>query len=79
MFAFLLIIASILFSATLQIFESTIGRVALQPVGPCKGCELATLIGVHDVGRAELVYRLVQRIDAEVCFQRVRDTPCQNL
>lgn len=37
------------------------------------------MLNVHDLGRAELVERLVQRLDAEVGFQRVRDAPGQNL
>lgn len=36
-------------------------------------------IGIHDLGRAELVDGFVQRIDAELGLQRVRDTPGQNL
>lgn len=43
----------------------------LQPIGPGEGCELAALIRVHDLGRAELVDRLVQRLDAEVRLPRV--------
>ena len=47
------------------------GADPFQPVGPGEGRELRPLIGVHDLGRAELVDRLVQRLDAEVSFQRV--------
>ncbi len=49
-----------------------------QPVGPGKGRELRPLIGVHDLGRAELVDRLIQRFDAEVSLKRVRYTPGQH-
>ncbi len=42
------------------------GPGPLQPVGPSEGCELRSLIGVHDLGRAELVDRLVQSLDAKV-------------
>ena len=35
------------------------GADPLQPVGPGEGRELAALIRVHDLGRAELVDRLV--------------------
>ena len=38
----------------------------LQPVGPVEGCELAALIRVHDLGWAEFVDRLVQRLEAEL-------------
>ena len=51
----------------------------LQPVGPVKGRELAALIRVHDLGWAELVDGLVQRLEAKVGFQRVRYPPGQNL
>ena len=50
-----------------------------QPVGPGEGRELRPLIGVHDLGRAELVDRLVQRFDAEVSLQRVGYPPGQHL
>ncbi len=50
-----------------------------EPVGPGEGRELAALIRVHDLGRAELVDGLVQRFDAEVGLQRVRDPPGQDL
>ncbi|MGR3360065.1 MAG: hypothetical protein ACU0DE_03185, partial [Paracoccus sp. (in: a-proteobacteria)] len=40
--------------------------------------ELRPLIGVHDLGRAEAVGRLVQRFDAEAGFQRVGDAPSQH-
>ena len=36
------------------------------------------LISVHDLGRTELVDRLVQRFDAEVSLKRVEDTPRQH-
>ena len=55
------------------------GADPLQPVGPCEGRELRALIGIHDVRWAELVDRLVQRLDAEVGFQRVGDAPGQHL
>ena len=42
------------------------GANPFQAVGPCEGRELAALICVHDVGRAEAVDRFVQRLDAEV-------------
>ena len=48
------------------------GANPFQSVGPDEGRELAALVGVHDLGRAELVDRLVQRLDAKVGFQRVR-------
>jgi len=51
------------------------GADPFQPVNPGKGCELAALIGIHDLGRAELVDRLAQRLDAEVRLQRVGDAP----
>ena len=50
-----------------------------RPVGPGKGRELRTPIGVHDLWRAEPGDGLVQRIHAEVRLQRVRDAPGQNL
>ena len=50
-----------------------------QPIRPGEGCELASLIRVHDLGRAELVDGLVQCFDAEVGLQRVREPPGQNL
>jgi hypothetical protein len=50
----------------------------LQPVGPVEGCELASLISVYYLGRAELVDRLVQSLEAEVRFQRVLYPPGQN-
>lgn len=37
------------------------------------------MIGIHDLGRAELEDSLVQRFDAEVGFQRVGDPPGQHL
>jgi len=49
-----------------------VGLGPLQPIGPVEGRELAALDGVHDLGRAEPMDRLVQRFDAEVGFQRVR-------
>lgn len=36
-----------------------------EPVRPCKGRELAALIGVYDLWIAELVHRLVQGFDAD--------------
>lgn len=42
------------------------GADPFQPVCPGEGRELAALIRVHDLGEAELVDRLVQRLDAEV-------------
>ena len=50
-----------------------------QAVRPGKRRELATLIGIHDLGRAELVNGLVQRLNAEIDLQRVRDAPGQDL
>ena len=47
------------------------GADPFQPVGPGEGRELRPLVGVHDLGRAEPVDGLVQRLDAEVGFQRV--------
>ena len=42
------------------------GADTFQAVGPSKGRKLRSLIGVHDLGRAELVDHLVQGLDAEV-------------
>jgi hypothetical protein len=50
-----------------------------QPVGPREGCELAALVGVHDLRAAELVNRLIQCLDTEVSFQRIGDTLGQHL
>tara|TARA_Y100000815_G_scaffold174026_1_gene158354 strand:- start:2150 stop:2323 length:174 start_codon:yes stop_codon:yes gene_type:complete len=36
-------------------------------------------IGIHDLGRAEAVDRLVQRLNAEAGFEGVRDAPSQHL
>lgn len=55
------------------------GLGPLQSVGPVEGRELTALDGVHDLGRAELVDRLVQRLKAELGFKRVRYPPGQNL
>src|SRR5690606_39538322 len=55
------------------------GPDPFQPVSPGEGRELATQVGVHDLGRAELVDRLVQGLDAEVRLQGVRYPPGQNL
>ena len=55
------------------------GADPFQAVGPGEGRELRSLIGVHDLGRAERVDRLVQGLDAEVGFQGIRDAPGQNL
>ena len=43
-----------------------LGLGPLQPVGPVEGCELTVLIRVHDLGWAEFVDRLVQRLEAEL-------------
>jgi hypothetical protein len=43
--------------------------------GPVEGCELRPLTGIHDLGRAELVARIVQRFDAAVSIKRVGDAP----
>ena len=40
-----------------------------QPVRPGEGRELRPLIGIHDLGRAELVDGFVQRFDAVVGLQ----------
>lgn len=50
-----------------------------QPVRPGEGREQRSLIGIHDLGRAEIVDGLVQRLDKELGLQRVRDAPGQNL
>ena len=50
-----------------------------KPIRPREGRELGSLICVHDLGRAELMNGLVQRFDAEVGLQGVRDPPGQNL
>lgn len=47
------------------------GADLFKPVSPDEGCELRSLIGIHDLGRAELEFDLVQRFDPEVGFQRV--------
>jgi len=39
----------------------------------------ATMLHVHDLGRAELVDCLVQRLDAEVRLKRVRYPPAQQI
>lgn len=54
------------------------GAHPFEPVSPCKGRELKALNGIHDLGWAELVDRLVQRLDAEAGFQRVRYPPGQH-
>ena len=55
------------------------GANPFQPVSPDEGRELAALIRVHDLGRAELMDRLVQSLHAEVGFQRVGYPPGQHL
>lgn len=50
-----------------------------EPIGPDEGCELRSLVGVHDLGRPELVDGLIQRFDTEVSLQGVRYPPGQNL
>jgi hypothetical protein len=55
------------------------GPDPLKPVGSCEGRELAALIGVHDLWWAELVDRLVPRLEAELSLMRVRYPPGQNL
>ena len=55
------------------------GAGPCQPVGQGKGVLLATLICVHDLERAELVDRLIQRCDAEVGLKRVQYPPGQHL
>ena len=37
-----------------------------EPIGPDEGCELGSLIGIHDLGRSALVDGLGQRLDTEV-------------
>jgi hypothetical protein len=49
-----------------------------QPVGPGEGRELRSLIGIHDLAWAEAVDRLVQRLNAEVGLEGVRDAPGQH-
>jgi len=56
-----------------------LGLGPLQPVGPVEGGELAAVIGIHDLGRTELVDGLIQRLEAELGLQRVRDAPGQHL
>ncbi len=51
----------------------------LEGVDPGEGRELAALIGVHDLWRAEPVERLVQRLHAEPRLQRVGDAPGEHL
>jgi len=65
-------------TATLAVHRDQ-GPDPLQPVGPGEGRELRALISVHDLGRAEAMDRLFQRIDTEVRFQRVRDARGQHL
>jgi len=55
------------------------GLGPFQPVGPVERRELAALIRVHDLWRAELMDRLVQRLEAELRLKRVRYPPGQNL
>ena len=64
--------------ATALAVHRDLGAEPLQPVGPGEGGELAALIRIHDLGRPELVDRLVQRLEAEVGLQRVGDAPGQN-
>jgi hypothetical protein len=56
-----------------------LGLGPLQPVGPVEGCELATPIGVYDLGQTELLDCLVQCLKAELGLQRVRYPLGQNL
>ena len=51
---------------------------AAQAIRPSERRELAALVGVHDLGRAEPGDGLVQCINTEVRLQRVRDAPGQN-
>lgn len=50
-----------------------------EPIGPGEGRVLRSLIGIHYLGRAELVDGLVQRSDTEVGRLRVRDAPGRTL
>lgn len=50
-----------------------------EPIRPSEGRELRSLISIHDLGRAEFVDGLAQRLDAEVGLQRVRDPPREDL
>lgn len=50
-----------------------------QPVCRSEGRELAAQICVHDFGRADPGKSLVQCLDAEVSFQRIRGAPSQHL
>ena len=54
------------------------GLGPLQPVGPVERRELRPLVRIHDLGRAEAVDCLVQRLDAKISLQRVGDAPGQN-
>ena len=47
-----------------------LGSDPFQPVRPDKGRKLAALISIRDLGRAELVDRLIKRLHAEVSLQR---------
>ena len=46
--------------------EGDLGLGPLQPIGQVEGRELRPLVGIQDLGRAKLVDRLVQRLEAEV-------------
>ncbi len=65
--------------ATALTVHRDLGADPLQPDSPCKGCELAALIRIHDLGRTEPVDCFVQRFNAKVRLQRVGDAPGQNL
>jgi len=51
----------------------------LERVGPGEGRERAALVGVHDFRPSEPADCLIERLLAELGFQRVRDAPGENL
>lgn len=55
------------------------GSDLLPTVGPGDGCDLRPLIRIHDFGRADLVDRLVRRLQTDACLQRIRDAQGQHL
>lgn len=63
---------------TLAVHQDS-GADPLRSISPYEGGELADLICVHNLGRAEPVDRLVQRFDAKVSLKGVRHAPSQNL
>ena len=52
--------------------------MALELLRELQARELAALVGIHDLGLAVAGHGLLQRLHAEVCGQRVRESECQN-